>query len=214
MRIPLHVGIIPDGNRRWAVDKGYTKDRGYEYGLDPGLTSYRMCRDLGVKEVTYHGFTTDNAKRPASQKEAFTKACIEATNKLLEEGAHVLVVGNTSSPVFPKELLPYTKRHKGKEGQIKANILVNYGWHWDLAYITNTEKVNKNNLTSCIQSSDVSKIDLIIRWGGRRRLSGFLPVQSIYSDFYIVDDFWPDFKGEHINNAFSWYNTQDVTLGG
>jgi undecaprenyl diphosphate synthase len=65
-----------------------------------------------------------------------------------------------------------------------------------------------------IKSSDVSRIDLIIRWGGRRRLSGFLPVQSIYSDFYVVDEHWPDFNPEHFYKALKWYNDQDVTLGG
>ncbi|MGB3933258.1 MAG: undecaprenyl diphosphate synthase family protein, partial [bacterium] len=56
--------------------------------------------------------------------------------------------------------------------------------------------------------------DLIIRWGGRRRLSGFLPVQSIYADFYVVDAYWPDFKAEHLFDALEWYSKQDITLGG
>ncbi|MEG0005504.1 MAG: undecaprenyl diphosphate synthase family protein, partial [Clostridium sp.] len=184
------------------------------HGLDPGLRSYRACRDKGVREVTFYGFTTDNAKRPAMQKEAFITACVAATRMLLQEGASVLVVGNESSPIFPKELLPYTKRTKGKEGEIRANILVNYGWHWDLTHIAGKEKVTKNNLHEAIMSSDVSRLDLIIRWGGRRRLSGFLPVQSIYADFFVVDDYWPDFKEEHVNDALKWYDTQDITLGG
>ncbi|MBE5995597.1 MAG: undecaprenyl diphosphate synthase family protein, partial [Paenibacillaceae bacterium] len=57
-------------------------------------------------------------------------------------------------------------------------------------------------------------MDLIIRWGGRRRLSGFLPVQSVYSDLYVVDDYWPDFKTDHVYKALEWYSRQDVTLGG
>ena len=54
MRIPKHVGIIPDGNRRWAQNKGMTKDKGYENGLDPGIEAYRACRDMGVDEVTFY----------------------------------------------------------------------------------------------------------------------------------------------------------------
>lgn len=57
-------------------------------------------------------------------------------------------------------------------------------------------------------------MDLVIRWGGMRRLSGFLPVQSVYADFYVVDELWPDYKDEHIYNALDWYSKQDVTLGG
>jgi len=57
-------------------------------------------------------------------------------------------------------------------------------------------------------------VDLIIRWGGRRRLSGFPPIQSVYADFFVVEDYWPDFKKEHFYNALNWYNEQDITLGG
>ena len=63
-------------------------------------------------------------------------------------------------------------------------------------------------------SSEVSRIDLVVRWGGRRRLSGLLPVQSVYADFYVVDDYWPDYRPEHFFDALRWYESQDVTLGG
>lgn len=214
MNIPKHIGIIPDGNRRWAQNNGMTKEKGYESGLDPGLFAYRVCRDSGVEEVTFYGFTTDNTKRPSYQTQAFTKACVDAANMLLNEGAALLVIGNTKSPMFPKELLPYTKRTNAKEGQIKANLLVNYGWHWDLNTLADADNVNKNNIQDYIQSFDISRLDMIIRWGGRRRLSGFLPVQSIYADFYVIDDYWPDFKEQHIHDALSWYKEQDITLGG
>lgn len=214
MRIPKHIGIIPDGNRRWATSNGLEKDKGYDSGLDPGIESYRACRDLGVEEVTYYGFTTDNAKRPSYQTKAFTDACVNAAKMLIDEGAALLVIGNTSSLMFPKELMPYTSRIEPKEGQIKANLLVNYGWHWDLNTLAKAEGANKNNIQQHIQSNDISRLDLIIRWGGRRRLSGFLPVQSIYADFYVLDDFWPDFKNEHISQAVNWYTDQDITLGG
>ncbi|WP_291578683.1 undecaprenyl diphosphate synthase family protein [Clostridium sp. UBA6640] len=213
MRIPNHIGIIPDGNRRWAVDKGMTKERGYALGLDPGLILFKLCKDAGVKEITYYGFTTDNTKRPANQREAFTEACINAVEMLSKEDASLLVVGNTDSPMFPKELIPYTKRQNFGNGGIKVNFLVNYGWDWDLKNLKMGDSSRKKIMNS-IKSYDVSRVDLIIRWGGRRRLSGFLPVQSIYSDFYVIEDYWPDFKEEHFSEALKWYNTQDITLGG
>ncbi len=216
MKIPNHIGIIPDGNRRWAVNKGMTKDKGYNHGLNPGLELFKLCKENGVKEMTYYGFTTDNTKRPKIQTKAFTRACIDAVKMLSKEDAELLVVGNVKSPMFPKELLPYTKRKKFGKGGIKVNFLVNYGWHWDLNNLinSNSDKISKENLHSLLYSSDVSRLDLIIRWGGRRRLSGFLPVQSIYADFYVVDDLWPDFKPEHFYEALRWYDKQDITLGG
>lgn len=213
MRVPNHIGIIPDGNRRWAVSKGLTKECGYNPGLAPAEVLFNLCRNAGVKELTFYGFTTDNTKRPADQRKAFTEACIKAVAMLSKEDAELLVVGNSDSPMFPKELLPYTKRKTIGKGGIKVNFLVNYGWEWDLNQIK-TGDANKKNITNYIKSSDVSRVDLIIRWGGRRRLSGFLPVQSIYSDFYVVDEYWPDFKPEHFYDALNWYNEQDITLGG
>ncbi len=212
MRIPNHIGIIPDGNRRWAIQNGMSKQDGYEKGLNPGIKLFRLCRENGIKEVTYYGFTMDNTKRPSIQTKAFTKACIDAVEMIKSEDASLLVIGNTDSPKFPKELIPYTKRRTLGNGGIKVNFLVNYGWNWDLKKIFENDMTN--NIYNCVNSNNISRVDLIIRWGGRRRLSGFLPIQSVYADFYIINDYWPDFKPKHFYEALEWYNTQDITLGG
>lgn len=214
MKVPNHIGIIPDGNRRWALAKGMEKDKGYNSGLNPGLEAFKLCEELGVKEITYYGFTMDNTKRPKYQRLAFTKACIDAVKLLAKENADLLVLGNTNSDMFPKELIPFAikRQHFGKGG-IKVNFLVNYGWQWDLK-ADSLENESRKDLLNSIHSRDISRVDLIIRWGGCRRLSGFLPLQSVYSDFYIVNEYWPEFEATHIYNALDWYNHQDVTLGG
>lgn len=201
-RIPKHSGVIPDGNRRWAVARGMDKSEGYDHGVWPGFELYELCVDLGIQELTLYGFTVDNTKRPAVQKKAFQKACVDAVKELANRDAELLVVGNTESPSFPAELRPYTRRVKFGAGKIKVNFLVNYGWDWDLK--------QKDGLAS----KDISRIDLIIRWGGRRRLSGFLPIQSVYADFFVLDELWPDFQPDHLYRALEWYQSQDVTLGG
>lgn len=207
-RLPRHIGIIPDGNRRWAQCNGLQKEDGYTYGIDPGLLLYRECVKLGIKELTFYGFTQDNTKRPAPQIAAFRKACVESVLKLSKYDANLLVVGDSSSPLFPRELVPYTERTAIGKGLINVNFLVNYGWSWDLAHY------GGGNFSDGIASSDISRIDLVIRWGGHRRLSGFLPVQSVYADIFVVDEMWPDFKLEHFYDALDWYQSQDVTLGG
>ena len=212
MRIPNHIGVIPDGNRRWAQDNGLSKEMGYDKGLEPGLELFKLCKKEGIKEVTYYGFTMDNTKRPSIQTKAFTKACVDAVNLLINEDASLLVIGNTSSQMFPKELIPYTKRRKIGGGGVKVNFLVNYGWQWDLKnFILDN---NSSDIFRQLKSNDVSRVDLIIRWGGRRRLSGFLPIQSVYSDFFVIDDYWPEFKPKHFYDALKWYDKQDITLGG
>lgn len=212
MRIPNHIGVIPDGNRRFAVHHGMTKDKGYNLGITPGLLLFKQCEKLGIKEITFYGFTTDNTKRPSYQKEAFVDACIKSVELITKENAEILVIGNTKSPSFPKELLEFTTPKKFGTGKTRVNFLINYGWEWDLDMIEG--KQTRKSIFTNIHSNDISRIDLIIRWGGRRRLSGFLPIQSVYSDFYIVDDLWPDYRPEHLENALEWYNIQDITLGG
>lgn len=178
------------------------KEEGYAYGLDPGVEVLRLAKQYGIQEITYYGFTVDNCKRPKEQVEAFKKACVNAVSIIQKEDASLLVVGNTESQYFPQELLPFTKRAttEEKKGSIKVNFLVNYGWDWDL----------KHNLAS----KDISRIDMIIRWGGMCRLSGFLPVQSVYADFYTIKELWPEFQKEQFIEALEWYQKQDVTLGG
>ncbi|QAT62324.1 MULTISPECIES: polyprenyl diphosphate synthase [Tissierellales] len=214
MRIPNHIGIIPDGNRRWAVKNGMTKEKGYNMGLKPGLELFKLCEKEGINEITYYGFTTDNTKRPKFQRVAFTQACIDAVKMLSKENASLFIVGNTESPMFPRELIPYTiKRQTFGNGKTKINFLVNYGWQWDLNDCFASNEKDKN-MMDLIRSREISRIDLIIRWGGRRRLSGFLPLQSVYSDLYIIDEYWPEFTPKHFYNALEWYDKQDITLGG
>lgn len=213
LRIPNHIGLIPDGNRRWAEEKGFEKQDGYEYGLNPGLYFLKLAEEYGIKEVTYYGFTTDNCKRPKKQIESFVKACVDAIDLIAKENVSLLVLGNTNSAMFPKELLPYTKRTKIGNGGTRVNFLVNYGWDWDLGNIESASS-NRKSIMDTLHSKDISRIDLILRWGGRKRLSGFLPIQSVYSDIYTIDDMWPDFKAEQFHEAMMWYNHQDVTLGG
>ncbi|MDD6208073.1 MAG: polyprenyl diphosphate synthase [Clostridiales bacterium] len=214
MKIPKHVAIIPDGNRRWAQKNGFQKQEGYHFGLDPGVSVLRLAQTYGIEELTYYGFTTDNTKRPAPQVQAFIKACVAAIEQIKQENVRLMVVGNWQSPVFPKELLPYTKERVvfGK-GSMKVNFLVNYGWEWDMSHM-NTHSANRTSITGNLYSKDISRIDLIIRWGGHTRLSGLLPVQSVYADFYSIDTLWPDFKPEEFIDALNWYDKQDVTLGG
>lgn len=202
-RIPKHIGIIPDGNRRWAKKKGLKKEEGYASGLEPGLTLLREAKKYGVRELTYYGFTVDNCKRPKEQVKAFSCACVQAVKMMEQEHVRPYVLGNTESSCFPEELLPYTKA--GEDGNddpdaMRVNLLVNYGWEWDLKH----DWVSKT----------IPRVDMVIRWGGMCRLSGFLPIQTVYADFCIIQDLWPDFKKEQFEYALDWYQKQDVTLGG
>ena len=213
-RIPTHIGIIPDGNRRWALKENLQKHDGYHHGVKPGFILYEQLIQYGIKEATFYGFTKDNTNRPAVQTRAYVKACIDAVKILENRDANLLVIGNTESKVFPDALKKYAnKRVMFGKGLININFLVNYDWNLDLSTAQNTPK-SSNIFAQNIASKDISRMDLIIRWGGRTRLSGFLPVQSVYSDFYVLEKYWPDFEKTDLLEALNWYQNCDVTLGG
>jgi len=199
--LPRHVGFIPDGNRRWAIEHGLEKADGYAFGIAPGLRLFDLCRERRIEEASIYCFTQDNTRRPSVQKRAFTEATVAFAEEISRRGAAVLVVGDESSAQFPAALAPFRQR-RGKG--LKVNLLVNYGWEWDLDGLRN----------GALRSADVSRLDLIVRWGGGRRLSGFLPAQSVYADFYVCDDYWPDFRPQHFHEALAWFSGQDRTLGG
>lgn len=205
-KVPRHIGIIPDGNRRWAQGRGMGKQEGYRYGVVPGVGLFGQLREAGVREASFFGFTQDNTKRPAEQKEAFSQACVEAVRQIGRLDADILVLGNADSPAFPGELREFAgRRVQCGKGGINVNFLINYDWKWDLKTALRT---------GSIASHLLPRMELIIRWGGRRRLSGFLPVQSVYADIYVLEELWPDYCPEHFWQAMDWYQTCDTTLGG
>jgi undecaprenyl diphosphate synthase len=199
--IPRHVGFIPDGNRRWATGHSLPKEAGYAVGIQPGLKLFEKCKEYGIEEASIYCFTQDNTKRPMRQKQAFSEASVDFALEIMRRGAALLVVGDETSTQFPNELSEFRQR---QGVGMKVNLLVNYGWEWDLAGLKN----------GGLRSSEVTRVDLIVRWGGGRRLSGFLPVQSVYADFYVRDEYWPDFELQHFDQALAWYKKQDQTLGG
>ena len=212
MRLPKHIGVIPDGNRRWALNNNLSKEMGYKHGINPGLEVFKLCQKEGIEEVTFYGYTVDNTKRPLKQKIEFIKACLESVMLLTKEDCEILVVGYSDIHSFPSSLLPFTKeRKKFGKGGIKVNFLIHYSWIWDLNFRKEFCPLGKH-INPRLKSREISNIDLIIRWGGLRRLSGFLPVQSTYADFYAIDDMWLDFKKQHLYDALNWYAKQDSNL--
>ncbi len=199
--LPKHIGFIPDGNRRWARARGMPKEDGYAFGIAPGIALLDHCKVLGIEEVSVYGYTQDNTRRPPAQTAKFRAACVEFATHICGRGAALLVVGDERSPLFPEEL----KQFRVRAGSgIKVNLLAHYGWEWDLDGLRN----------GGLRLADVSRVDLIVRWGGGRRLSGFLPVQSVYADIFVVEELWPDFDTGQFRRALDWFAQQDRTLGG
>ena len=215
-RIPRHVSFIPDGNRRWAEARGLTRGAGYSHGIARGVQLLKLCRDVGIEEVSIYGFTKENVRRPSDQVDAFRQACTDFALQAAEAGAAVLAVGDSESSMFPPALRPFAAERS--RGDLRVNLLVNYSWQWDLFSAIEHAKTNGgmtySGVPDALASGAVPRVDLVVRWGGRRRLSGFLPMQCAYADFYVIETLWPDSRPEEFLDALAWYQIQDVTMGG
>lgn len=191
------------------------KEEGYAAGLAPAWTLYREGMRLGIAEVSVYGFTQDNTRRPRIQVEAFQQACVRFAREMVEAGVPLQAIGDSRSDLFPAELRQLCRAPDPRPGWPKINLLVNYGWRWDLE--TGMRAAAEGRASSWLEglgSRDVSRVDLVVRWGDRRRLSGMLPIQTTYADFHVVGALWPDFELRHVHEALTWYQDQDVTLGG
>lgn len=195
--------------------RGLAPGEGYFAGLERGFVMLDECKDIGIEEVSVYGFTHENTHRPSEQKGAFTAAVVGFAEEAIHRGAAVQVIGNDRSPAFPEELRPFVAERQG--AGLKVNLLVNYGWEWDLRQaILRGGSLDAKGvaLMDLLGSRAASRIDLVIRWGGCQRLSGFLPVQTVYADAYFTPELWPDYEVAQFHAALEWYARQDVTLGG
>src|SRR4051812_11238463 len=154
-RVPRHVGFIPDGNRRWAQERGAAKREGYAAGILPGIELLQTCRTLGIAEVSIYGFTKENVHRPADQVSSFRAACVDFALQAVGVNAALRVYGDTDSTAFPVELRAMADQRT--PGDLRVNLLVNYGWQWDLGSVAKT---------GALASADIPRVELVVRWGG------------------------------------------------
>jgi len=203
MRVPNHLGVIPDGNRRWAKENGLSVTDGYVAGVETAITMLKRAVELGIPQITAYGFTKENTKRKMAQRLGYTNAILALVDQLnVLENVSIRVYGDTNSTVFPESLIPYTKLNIDNGNPVcRVNILVNYNYKWDIS-------------TTPHHTATLPDIDLVARWGGRTRLSGFLPIQCAYADIRVIDSLWPDAVPSDLDDALRWYGEQDVTKGG
>ena len=225
--IPYHVGIIMDGNRRWARAKGLPTLEGHRRGYDKVKKVGRWCKDRGVKILTVWAFSTENWKRSEEEvnylmnllKFAMSKGEIDQLHK---DGIKVQVIGQKErlSEGLQKLIIEAEERTKdNKEGVL--NLAISYGGRADiLQAIKNI--INKNISADQVAEETVGQNlwtagmpdpDLIIRTSGELRTSGFLTWQSAYSELHFCNNHWPDFSEKDLDEALADYARRQRRFG-
>ncbi len=229
--IPEHVGIIMDGNGRWAKKRGLPRSVGHTYGARTFKSITRYISKCGVKYLTLYAFSTENWKRPLEEVNAlmkiFRQYLIDSLTDFREDDIKVNFIGDRSA--FAKDIINLINETeevaKNRKG-MQLNIAMNYGGRDEILTAVKalcTEARNGEIDISSITEADISRMlytagqpdpDLIIRTGGEHRLSNFMLYQAAYAEFYSTDTLWPDFGEAEFDKAILEFNKRSRRFGG
>lgn len=232
--LPQHVAIIMDGNGRWAKQRGLKRTEGHKVGAEVFRDIAKYCSDLGIKHVTFYAFSTENWKRSKTEVAAimnlFRKYLDEMQRRAEENeeaGYNIRFIGSRKG--MPKDIVKLMdtveERSKDKSNTY-VNLAVNYGGRAEIvesvksiaAKVKNgelkIEDITEDTVSNGIYTAGQPDPDLIIRPSGEYRLSNFLLWQSAYSEIYIDDVLWPDYKKEDLDRALEAYAKRNRRFGG
>ena len=231
LSLPVHIGIIMDGNGRWAKNRGLPRTAGHTAGAATFKTITRYAASIGIKYLTVYAFSTENWSRPQTEVGALMKLfksyLEEALTDFLNENIKVRFLGDTTkfNPELQKLIHDVEDVSSSKTGMV-LNLAMNYGGRDDIVYSVRqlAEKVKSGELEpSAIDEAMIGSHlytegqpdpDLIIRPSGEQRLSNFMIWQAAYSEFVYLDVLWPDFKKEDLDNCIRIYNERNRRFGG
>ena len=229
--IPQHVGIIMDGNGRWAKKRGLPRPVGHTYGAQTFRKITRYISSRGVKYLTLYAFSTENWKRPLEEVSAimkiFRQYLMDALTDFRDDDIKVRFIGDTSA--FDdnlKKLINETEEISEKRQGMVLNIAMNYGGRDEILRAVKQlcsevkdnklsyEDITEQDISSRLYTAGQPDPDLIIRTGAEHRLSNFLLYQAAYSEFYSMDVLWPDFKPDDFEKAILEFNKRSRRFGG
>ncbi len=229
--MPRHVGIIMDGNGRWAKKRGLPRQVGHTYGAKTFKDITRYISKQGVEILTLYAFSTENWKRPFEEINAimkiFRQYLMDALTDFRYDDIKVVFIGDRSA--FDENMIQLINETeevaKDRKGML-LNIAMNYGSRNEILCAVkslcndakngkiNPDDITENDIQSRLYTANEPDPDLIIRTGGEHRLSNFLLYQSAYSEFYSTETLWPDFKAEDFDKAILEFNKRSRRFGG
>lgn len=229
--IPKHIGIIMDGNGRWASRRGLPRSAGHRRGAQTLEKIVEYCASLGVEVVTAYAFSTENWSRPKDEVDAIMKLLYDylsdAERRFRDNNTRFTVSGDVSkfSPKLRTAIentVDITKDGKS----ITLNLALNYGGRDEIVRAARSlaqdaaqgrlapDSLDENMFASRLDTASLPEVDLIIRPSGEQRLSNFLLWQAAYAEFWYSDICWPDFTENDMKSAILAYQSRNRRFGG
>ncbi|BCI60033.1 isoprenyl transferase [[Clostridium] leptum] len=229
--LPRHIGIIMDGNGRWAKKRGLPRMAGHRAGAQVFRKIARYCNQIGIQCLTVYAFSTENWKRPKEEvdsiMELFRQYLREALEDFKDENIVTRFIGDRSvlAPDLIQLMAEAEEASANKTGMI-LNIAINYGGRQEIVYAArrlaqqclegkcSPDDITEQAIDEQMDTAGQPDPDLIIRPSGEMRTSNFLLWQSAYSEYLFDHILWPDFKTSHIDQAIEEYRRRNRRFGG
>ncbi|MEW6615225.1 MAG: isoprenyl transferase [Thermodesulfobacteriota bacterium] len=229
-KLPRHIAIIMDGNGRWAKKRVLRRVSGHKKGAEAVRKVVTTCRELGIEVLTLYAFSMENWNRPKSEVNALMnllkRYLFDELNEMLENDIRLNAIGNLKN--LPKSvgkvLIDTIERTKACKGML-LNLALSYGGRDDIVHAVRkiirdceTKKIKPEDITEELFSkylftAGIPDPDLLIRTSGERRISNFLLWQMAYTEIYITDTLWPDFKKEDLIEAILDFQSRERRFG-
>ncbi len=221
-KIPRHIGIIMDGNGRWAQQKGKKRSYGHKAGSENVQKVAEHAFRRGVEIISLYAFSSENWARPREEVDELMRLLGEHLKKLaskaVKNGIRIDVLGNKErlSPKLNKIIAEQTAKTAG--GKKILNILIDYGGRGEIVHALKALKasgaeITEESVSRFLYTAGLPDPDLIVRTGGELRLSNFLLYQSAYAELYFTDVLWPDFGAEELDKALESYASRKRRYG-
>lgn len=228
--IPEHIAIIMDGNGRWARKRGLPRAAGHKQGVETVRDIVKACVGLGVRYLTLYTFSTENWKRPKDEITTLMRLIVKSlqneTNELHANGVRLSTIGNKDSlPDVVRQELEQAVVKTSANTKLTLNLALSYSGRWEIIEAAKrigemikdgqirSEDVTESVFSSLLTTKDMPDPDLLIRSGGEFRVSNFLLWQIAYSEFFVTDVLWPEFKRQHLYEAIKDYQKRERRFG-
>lgn len=230
--LPEHIGIIMDGNGRWAKKRALPRKYGHREGAKAFRKIVEYCDKIGLHYLTVYAFSTENWKRPKNEVDSIMQLLEQYIDEAFDhknesDGVRTKFIGDMSalSPVLQEKIKKIEALGEGKSGLL-VNVALNYGGRHELVHSMRAlaemvreqkiapEEIDEAMVSDHLYTAGQPDPDLIIRPSGEERLSNFLIWQAAYSEFVFMDVLWPDFKPEHLEEAIRIFNQRHRRFGG
>lgn len=229
-RVPKHVALIPDGNRRWALQRQLQSEEGHNEGGNTLIEIVKAACELGIKVITFYLFSTENWARPKFEVDSLMwlldKFLTDQRQTMLDYGIRMHTIGTLSRlPEFVQTTIHQTKTATENCKTIDMVLAINYGSRDEICRAVkkivdkvqsgelDAEAISETCIAAHLDTAAWEDPELLIRTSGELRLSNYLLWQLSYSEIYVVDTLWPNFCPQHLLEAILNYQTRQRRLG-